>query len=141
MAGAKTADELTAWQCADRLDQFIVQLTSRPSVARHRDFCWQIRRASGSATDNIAEGFGRYYPKEFHRYVLIARGELNETRNQLMRGHRSGYITLADFDHGIDLWGHAIRTLSGLQRYLLSCIPPSERPRHPTKPVRPRRDR
>jgi four helix bundle protein len=124
------------WHCADCLDRFIVALTGRPAVARHRDFCGQILRASGSVTDNISEGFGRYYPKEFHRYVQIARGELNETRNHLMRGLRSGYITQAEFDEGIELWGHAIRTTAGLQRYLLSCIPPSQRPRHPTKPQR-----
>ena len=83
--------------------------------------------------DNLSEGFGRFYPKEFHRYVLIARGELNETRNQLMRGLRSGYLTRAEYDEGIERWTHAIKTTAGLQRYLLSCIPPNQRPKHPTR--------
>jgi hypothetical protein len=36
-----------------------------------------------SAPRNIAEGFGRYDPREFARYLRIARASLMETRNHL----------------------------------------------------------
>ena len=133
MAGAQTFNELKAWQRSDDLHQFVVELTKLPATARYRDFCSQIYRASASATDNIAEGFGRYYPKEFHRYVQIARGELNETRNQLHRGMRSGYITEVQYRRGLELADHALKTTAGLQRYLKSCIPPNKRPPKPRR--------
>ena len=131
MAGAKTAEELVAWQRSENLRIFIVAIIRRPPASLDRDFCWQIKRASSSVTDNISEGFGRYYPKEFHRYVLIARGELNETRNQLNRGFRDGLISQQQYEEGVELWEHAIKTTAGLQRYLASCIPkkPGRRPR------------
>ena len=135
MAGAKTVEEMTAWQRCEDLRAFVVIIIRRPPASLDRDFCAQIKRASGSVTDNISEGFGRYYPKEFHRYVLIARGELNETRNQLERGFRDGLLTKEQYETAIDLWLHAIRTTSGLQRYLAFCIPkksgrrPIRRPR------------
>ena len=131
MAVAKTFQDLVAWQRCEQLRQFVAGLTSRAPAAKDRDFCWQIRRASRSATDNIAEGFGRYYPKEFHRYVQIARGEINETMNHLHRGFKDGCLTQAEFDTGMDLALHAVRTTAGLQRYLKSCIPPDKRPRRP----------
>ena len=120
-------------QRAEALRQFVYRLISHPPASLDRDFCWQIKRASRSATDNIAEGFGRYYPKEFHRYVQIARGELNETRNQLIRGFRDGLISKPDYERALDLWKHAIGTTAGLQRYLWSCIPPNERPKKPRR--------
>jgi len=123
MAGAKTFDELKAWQRAEQFRQFVSEVVARAPAARDRDFCWQIRRASRSATDNLAEGFGRYYAKEFHRYVVIARGELNEARNQLHRGFRDGILTQAEYDRGMELSEHALKTTAGLQRYLKSCIP------------------
>jgi four helix bundle protein len=97
----------------------------------HRRSCWQIRRSSRSATDNIAEGFGRYYPKEFHRYVQIARGEINETMNQLHRGLKDGCLTPEEYEKGMELALHAVKTTAGLQRYLNSCIPDNKKPRRP----------
>jgi four helix bundle protein len=131
MAAARTFDELKAWQRCEQLRQFISLITSRPPAIGDRDFCWQIRRSSRSATDNIAEGFGRYYPKEFHRYVQIARGEINETMNQLHRGLKDGCLTPEEYEKGMELALHAVKTTAGLQRYLNSCIPDNKKPRRP----------
>ena len=136
MAAAKTFQELKAWQRCEQLRQFVAGVTSRPPASLDRDFCWQIRRASRSATDNIAEGFGRYYPKEFHRYVQMARGEINETLNQLHRGLKDGCLSPDDYDRGTELALHAVKTTAGLQRYLRACIPEDRRPPHPRPPGR-----
>ena len=40
------------------------------------EFCDQIRRASQNAAPLIAEGFIRFTPDEFVRYLRMARGEL-----------------------------------------------------------------
>ena len=43
----------------------------------------QLRRAAQSACANVAEGFGRYKPKDFARFVRTARGSLEETKTHL----------------------------------------------------------
>ncbi|MDQ3419267.1 MAG: four helix bundle protein [Acidobacteriota bacterium] len=60
-------------------------------VARDFNFCDQIRRSAGGAGPNIAEGFGRYGPKEFAHFLRMAVGSLMGTRTFLLRGQRQGY--------------------------------------------------
>ena len=54
MAGAKTVEEMTAWQRCEDLRAFVVIIIRRPPASLDRDFCAQIKRASGSVTDNIS---------------------------------------------------------------------------------------
>src|SRR6266496_912433 len=55
------------------------------SVERFK-YCNQIRESSRSARKNISEGFGRYYPKEFARFLRNANGSLHETKDHLLEG-------------------------------------------------------
>ena len=41
----------------------------------------------------MAEGFGRYYPAEFARYLRLANGELAETVESLGDGVDRGHFT------------------------------------------------
>jgi hypothetical protein len=75
--------------------------------------------------------------KEFHRYVQMARGEINEALNQLHRGLKDGCLSADEYDKGRELALHAVKTTAGLQRYLRSCIPERRRPPRPKPPKRP----
>ena len=48
------------------------------------------------APANIAEGFGRFSPREFARFLRIARGSLLETRNHVLKAKANGYVTDED---------------------------------------------
>ena len=48
--------------------------------------------SSASAPANIAEGFGRFRPGDFARFLEIARASLDETRNHLIDGRDRGYL-------------------------------------------------
>jgi four helix bundle protein len=94
-----------------------------------RDFKFrdQIRDSSASATRNSAEGFGRFRPAEFARFLEFARGSLTETHNSL-RDDR-GYFTDTDCDRLSRLAGRAAKATSGLIRYLRSgCDEPFRTP-------------
>jgi four helix bundle protein len=56
---------------------------------KYRD---QIRDSSASAPRNIAEGFGRFRPRDFARYLEYARASLDETKNHLIDGRDRGYL-------------------------------------------------
>ena len=52
----------------------------------------QRRRSARSAPRNIAEGFGRFLPGEFVKYLRWANGELKETLDALQDGRDQGYF-------------------------------------------------
>jgi four helix bundle protein len=130
MAGVRRFEDLVAWKLSEELRDCVFDVTGRGLAARDPDYRSQIRRASASAPDNIAEGFGRFRPKEFSRYVEIARGSINETMSQLHRGRKCGYLSQQQYEAAISLAKQALAATAGLQRYLLSCAatkPPSPR--------------
>src|SRR6266545_7313275 len=93
MAGAKSYTELDAWRLANDLKLGVYALIRSAEVQRDFEFRDQIRNAAASAPRNIAEGFGRYVPRDFAQYLRIANGSLMETANHLRDGVDRGYFT------------------------------------------------
>ena len=77
--GAHSFYELDAWQLSNDLKLGVYGLPRDPDVQRDGEFRAQIQNAAASAPRNIAEGFGRYLPREFSQYLRIANGSLMET--------------------------------------------------------------
>ncbi len=72
-------EKLTVWQEAmDLVKQVYAVTTSFPKEERF-GLIDQLRRAAVSIPANIAEGKGRYHPKEFIQFLYMARGSLYET--------------------------------------------------------------
>lgn len=79
--------ELVAWQKTHQLVLKIYKTTaSFPEVERF-GLTIQVRRSASSAAANLAEGYGRYHPKDKIRFFHHARGSLTETRNHLILAH------------------------------------------------------
>ena len=121
MAGVKHHEDLVAWQLSETLRQEIVAILAKPTLARHVEFCDQIRRSSRSAPSNIAEGFGRYKPREFARYMRIALGSLGETQNHLRAALNDKLISQKEFDDAWALSVRAIKASKKLHSYLRHC--------------------
>ena len=91
MGVGRSPENLLAWQLCEELADLVMAITAEGPSSRDFPFCDQIRRASGGPAPNIAEGFGRFTPREFAHYLRIAISSLMETRTFLLRGRRRSY--------------------------------------------------
>ncbi|MBI3491273.1 MAG: four helix bundle protein [Acidobacteria bacterium] len=85
-------EDLVCWQLSHELKCEVFAFTANRPAARDFKYCDQIRDSSASAASNIAEGFGRFRPRDFARFLEIARASLMETQNHLRDGHDRRYI-------------------------------------------------
>jgi four helix bundle protein len=112
--------DLIAWQLADELERFAVEMIKRPQLARDRDFCAQTSDAAASAPRNIAEGHGRFAPAQFANFLRIAIGSEMETRNQIIKAWQRGAITENERNEGVLLSKRALTAAVRLRAYLQS---------------------
>jgi len=91
-------EDLEIWKEARELSKLIFALTLKDPFNKDFRFRDQIRAASGSIMDNIAEGFDRDGRKEFIQFLSIAKGSCAETKSQSYRALDFSYISQDDFD-------------------------------------------
>src|SRR6185369_4177200 len=95
--------DLVCWQLSWALKNEVLAFTkSGPAAAdfKYRD---QIHDAAASAPRNIAEGFGRFTPGDFARFLNYARASLIETQNHLHDGYARGYLDAALYGRLLNL--------------------------------------
>lgn len=117
---AQTYRELVCWQLAVRVRDetiAIIPLVPRP---QDRNLCDQLRRAVSSPPDNIAEGFGRFEPVDFARFLSIAIGSLDEADNHLRKAAANGCLEPAKVAPLLILVVRCRKANLSLRRYLLS---------------------
>ena len=79
----------------------------------------QLRRAAVSVPSNIAEGNGRQRRRDYVRFLLIARGSLQEIETQLLIARDLGYVPAEVIEHADQLTGEVGRMLAGLIRSIV----------------------
>jgi len=84
---------LVIWQEARVLAKCVFLITSSDLFSRDIRFRSQLRAASGSIMDNIAEGFGREGTREFIQFLYMAKGSCSEVRTQSYRALDYKYIS------------------------------------------------
>ena len=85
-------EDLVAWQKARLLTQAIYALTRGRMFIKDIGLSGQIQRAAVSVMANIAEGFERNRPGEFHQFLSVAKGSCAEVRSHLYAAYDAGYI-------------------------------------------------
>ncbi len=91
-------EDLVAWQKARLLTKSIYHVTQQTAFAKDYGLCGQIQRAAVSIMSNIAEGYERANPGDFHRFLCIAKASCAEVRSQLYVAYDIGYISETQFD-------------------------------------------
>lgn len=80
-------EKLDVWNMAVNLAEYILDLLEKLPPNRHIRLIGQIESAAVSISQNIAEGKGRQYKKEFIQFLHIAQGSIYEivTLNEIFR--------------------------------------------------------
>ena len=86
-------EDLEIWKEAREITKIVFRITSIEPFSKDFKFRDQIRSASGSIMDNIAEGFGRGGNKEFINFLSISKDSVDEVRSQSYRAFDFNYIT------------------------------------------------
>lgn len=90
-------EDLVIWQQARNLSKEVYEITKSADFRYDTRFVQQIRAASGSIMDNIAEGFERDGNKEFIQFLYIAKGSCGEVRSQIYRAYDAQFINEETF--------------------------------------------
>lgn len=76
-------EDLIAWQKTRLLTAAVYRVSEEGKFAKDFGLRGQIQRAAVSIMSNIAEGFERGRPNEFHHFLSIAKGSCAELRSHL----------------------------------------------------------
>lgn len=78
MAGVRDHKKLDVWKLCEQVRCHVLEIIARPAFAREWDLVRQLKRAVERTGPVIAEGFSRYYPRDFGNFVRIAKASLSE---------------------------------------------------------------
>ncbi len=120
MAVAKKLEDVVAWQLSTELRDAVISFAKKWELRDPKLF-EQIRDSARSAPRNLAEGFGRFKPREFARFARIARGSLMETRNHVKEALKCHYLTDEEAATIRRLNARALAATTRLLEYLDSC--------------------
>lgn len=120
MATINRFEDIIAWQKARMLCKIIHSFTIRDPFFKDYKLVSQIKSSSGSAMDNIAEGFERGGNKEFIQFLYISKGSAGETRSQLYRALDNDYINEEEFNSAYHLAEEVGKLNKGLINHLNS---------------------
>jgi four helix bundle protein len=135
-------EDLVAWQLCMELGTYIAEIIADGPVSHDFGFCKQIRKSSSAPAPHIAEGFGRWGPKEFAHYLRMAVSSLMETQTHLEYGRERKYFTPAVHSGAVTLCGRALYVTKQLLKSKLRQIAQQEeerRKRNKRPPLPPRR--
>ena len=108
-------EDFIAWQKARKLTRDIYRTTNLPDFSRDFGLKDQIRRSAVSRMSNIAEGFERGRPSEFHQFLSIAKASCAELRSQLYVALDVDYITEAQFQQLMSAASETGQVIGGLR--------------------------
>jgi four helix bundle protein len=117
---ARKYQDLVAWQLCVELCDVVSECLGSGAISREFALRDQMRNAAHAAPAMIAEGFLRFTPDEFVRYLRMARGELGELQTHLTIATRRGLLSEAQASRLVPL---ANRAMAITTRLLASKLP------------------
>jgi len=115
MSMVERFEELIAWQKARSLTGAIYQVTRQGAFARDFGLAGQLQRAAVPIMANIAEGFERSRPAEFHQFLSTAKASCAEVRSHLYVALDVGYLDDAQARQLLGCAEEVSRVIGGLR--------------------------
>lgn len=107
-------DKLLVWQRAHSLVLKIYEVTNNFPKEEIWGLTSQIRRAAVSVPSNIVEGKARDSRNDFKRFLLIARGSLEEVKYQSLLAKELKYMNDEQYEEVAAMIDNVGRLLGGL---------------------------
>ena len=119
-----SVDQLLIYQIAEELELRVFTVTQQfPRNEQYRSVD-QLRRSSSSVSNNIAEMYNkRSVPDRIRILNDICRGEIEETRTNLLRCAKKGFCGTADAEAIALRYIELSKAVSGFIRYLRAKLP------------------
>ena len=114
----KRFEDLQCWQACREVRIFISELVRSYPKEERFSIVDNMKRASRSATQNIAEGFGRFHYKENLQFCRVSRGSLHELIDDLITSIDEGFINQENYELGRNKISNAMALLNGYINYL-----------------------
>jgi four helix bundle protein len=115
--------QLKVWQEARDLAVDIYKIAGEGKLSRDFALKDQILRSGVSISSNIAEGCDRATPREFSRFLDIARGSTAELRTQIDIATAIGHIDKKTFEALDDRCQKISAMITNLKKRLTSNVP------------------
>jgi four helix bundle protein len=112
--------KMSVWQLAFDLLLRIYKITKRFPSDERFGLISDMRRSANSITLNIAEGFGRFEPRDKSRFYKISRGSAFELISQTLVSFALSYISEQGRDHLVGSSKDIIDELNALIKTLES---------------------
>ncbi|MBC8343685.1 MAG: four helix bundle protein [Bacteroidetes bacterium] len=106
--------DMNVWQQSISMLVKIYEITASYPESEKFGLVSDMRRAANSVSHNIAEGYGRYEPRDKTRFYKISRGSMYELMSQLEGSKLLKYITLEVCDNQIIEYKQIIKELDSL---------------------------
>ncbi|MBO9617748.1 MAG: four helix bundle protein [Niabella sp.] len=118
MSTVQQFEDLEIWKQARELSKIVYDYTVKENFVKDFKLKDQIRGASGSAMDNIAEGFERGSRLEFINFLAYAKGSCGEVKSQLYRAFDQSYINEEERLRAYNQYNKLSAGISNLISYL-----------------------
>ena len=116
--GFRTFEDLETYKAARAFRVAMYAVSRRLPAFEKYELASQVRRAAVSLTNNIAEGHGRWHFLDHIKFVLQARGSLEELLDDVNVCEDEKYLPSPEIAELKQRGGHVRRLINGYLRYL-----------------------
>jgi four helix bundle protein len=122
-SGYQTFEDLDAYKIAREFRKAMYAVARKLPESEKFGLVSHVRRAAVSLTNNIAEGHGRFHYLDQIKFMLQARGSLEELLDDLNICEDEDYLPLADISLLQEQAWRVHKVLNGYIRFLRSRKP------------------
>lgn len=110
----KSFKQLKIWQKGVEIVKDTYHLTKQFPKEELYGLTSQIKRSAISIPANVAEGFKRYHPLEYKRFLRVALGSAAELETELIIANELGFIRNSELESISEKLDHVSKMISSL---------------------------